>query len=241
MDPTAPPAYHGSMSALRRLALPCCLLLSVGCVAAKQESAAREQDAPPAAERAEDKTVDAEAPGAGGSPGAKPNTVAPLAEDEEAKMEEEPLADDADGDSVTGKRKAKQSRAAVPAGPSGFAEGERDRGDLLSEVRLVGDPVVGGGLDRDIVRRRTKVQVKDVAVCHDLELRRSPGLSGTIVVRLTLDEDGAVEDAELVDEDSDIGSPATERCVLEAVKRWTFPAPEDGSATVEISLELAPK
>ena len=132
-----------------------------------------------------------------------------------------------------------------PPAPSREAKAKGSRADkkpsaIGSSVRLVGEPKLGGGLRRDLIRRSTESHVDDLAACHREQLQYKPDIAGELVVTLTIDEDGNVSKAEL-GEASNLGNSVIEQCVLSAIEGWRFDAPDGDDASVELRLDFSPE
>jgi outer membrane biosynthesis protein TonB len=106
---------------------------------------------------------------------------------------------------------------------------------------VIAVPMINGGLDRDIIRRTASDHADDIQSCHGRALAAMPELAGIIVVKLALDPDGRVSEAEL-GESSAFTSREVEDCVLALVHGWQFPAPRKGErVSAELTFELGPR
>ncbi len=85
---------------------------------------------------------------------------------------------------------------------------------------------VQGSVSRETVSRTVAQRTNEVRVCYEMLLRRSASATGRVSVRFVIGADGRVTAAVVAE--STLGDEETERCVAEAVRRWTFPAPEGG-------------
>jgi len=94
----------------------------------------------------------------------------------------------------------------------------------------VGQAVITGHLDREIIRRTIRRQINRVKAAYERQLKARPDLAGKLVVRITIDEKGAVTDAAVAS--SDMGCPELEREVVAVVRTWTFPAAAGGGVVV---------
>jgi biopolymer transport protein ExbD/Zn-dependent protease with chaperone function len=95
-----------------------------------------------------------------------------------------------------------------------------------------------GTLDKSIIRRAVQEHLGDVRDCYERYRDHEPGPSGRLVVKFTIDETGTVVASQL--DDSTVGAPPIESCVVKAVRRWTFPRPEHGVVIVSYPFELTP-
>jgi TonB family protein len=96
-----------------------------------------------------------------------------------------------------------------------------------------------GSLDKEIIRRIVRRHLNEVRYCYEQVLPRHPSLSGRAVVQFTIGKDGQVIASVL--QSSTLAMPNLESCVVNAVKRWPFPAPERGGLTmVSYPFQFAP-
>jgi TonB family protein len=87
-----------------------------------------------------------------------------------------------------------------------------------------------GELDLKLVAKAVRGQMPAVKRCYETALQANPGLAGKLVVRFTVDVDGAVRRASL-DQDT-LAAPEVGRCVLDVLKAVEFPPPTGGSVEV---------
>lgn len=83
-----------------------------------------------------------------------------------------------------------------------------------------------GALSREIIRRVVRRHLKEIRHCYSQELQTNRSLSGRIAVEFTISGNGRVMTANI--EDSTVNNTNVEQCVVRAVRRWLFPAPEGG-------------
>ena len=77
-----------------------------------------------------------------------------------------------------------------------------------------------------------------VSRCYEQALARTPALAGRLAVRFTLGPTGIVQADEVT---AALGDAPFQQCVLAAVRRWVFPAPEGGGViTVTYPFNFAP-
>jgi TonB family protein len=119
-------------------------------------------------------------------------------------------------------------------GKPGFDPGAHGRrlGDRTSAVPKIstGKPEVRGTLGREIIRRVIRRHINEVRFCYEQDLAQRPSLAGRVSVRFIVSPTGAVQAAGV--DHSTLGAPRAEACVAQAVRRWTFPAPEDGGLVI---------
>jgi TonB family protein len=116
----------------------------------------------------------------------------------------------------------------------GTGTGYWNRGPGIDRVKRMGDgPEVTPGivkargrLDKEIIRRVIRSHLKEVKFCYETELVRKPDLYGRLTIQFTITPTGTVSSSAV--ERSSVGNRAVEQCIASAVKRWTFPQPEDG-------------
>lgn len=66
-----------------------------------------------------------------------------------------------------------------------------------------------------------------IKYCYERELKRHPTLKGKVTVRITVNADGEVADAEIVN--STLNNERVERCIITRIKRWNDFKPIDRS------------
>jgi TonB family protein len=92
--------------------------------------------------------------------------------------------------------------------------------------------VKGGIIDKEIVRRIVRRHINEVRYCYEQGLTRHPGLGGRIVVQFMISGKGQVLSS--VMQSTTISDVAVQSCVVQAVRRWEFPAPS-GGGLVQVS------
>jgi len=94
-------------------------------------------------------------------------------------------------------------------------------------------PVIEGDgrIDREMVRRVIGKHRAEIRYCYERVLLADRGLHGKIVVRFLIDPRGQVLQASI--KESTMAQPEVEQCILERVRRWTFPVPR-GQGMVEV-------
>ena len=104
---------------------------------------------------------------------------------------------------------------------------------------IIGDASVRGTLDKEIIRRVVRRHLNEVKYCYQQALTRRPTLEGRIVTQFTIAPTGQVLAAVL--QSSTLREVSVEACVVNAVKRWEFPAPDRGGlAMVSYPFSFAP-
>ncbi|HEY0882707.1 MAG TPA: AgmX/PglI C-terminal domain-containing protein [Archangium sp.] len=120
-----------------------------------------------------------------------------------------------------------------PLGPGkgpGIGPGERPgglRGHQRVDITCKDcTTVVAPGYDRDLVLKVVKRHQNEIRFCFESELNKAPNLSGKVTVAWTIGATGAVETAQIAE--SGLANEQVESCIVQRVKRWTFPEPEGG-------------
>ncbi|MBC7172113.1 MAG: AgmX/PglI C-terminal domain-containing protein, partial [Polyangiaceae bacterium] len=88
-----------------------------------------------------------------------------------------------------------------------------------------GTPERRGALAADVIRRVVSRHRAEIRFCYEQGLQRRPDLAGRVVARFIISPTGAVTTSVA---SGDLGDASVEQCVAQAVRRWSFPAPEDG-------------
>jgi hypothetical protein len=103
----------------------------------------------------------------------------------------------------------------------------------------IGQVVSHGNLDKEIIRRIVRTHLNEVRFCYEGALARKPSLAGRVVAQFTIAPTGRVLVSVL--QSSTLAEPRVESCIVEATRRWQYPAPEGGGlVTVTYPFQLAP-
>jgi len=87
----------------------------------------------------------------------------------------------------------------------------------------------------DTVRRRSG----GVKYCYDAQLNGNPELPGDILkIRFVIGSSGSVDSCSIVS--SSLGNASLQECLCRMIRRWPFPAPEEGTATADLTVQFIP-
>jgi TonB family protein len=103
--------------------------------------------------------------------------------------------------------------------------GFRGRDSKVPQLRS-GTPEVHGSLAKEVIRRTIQRHLSEVRFCYSKGLLKRPDLNGRVQVMFMITSTGAVQEARVID--SELNQADVEGCIAEAVRRWTFPAPDAG-------------
>jgi TonB family protein len=120
-------------------------------------------------------------------------------------------------------------------GARGDLRGPREHGPPRVRVTRA---EVRGGLSPDVIRRVVRRHLNEVRFCYEQQLARVPDLAGRVTVQFLIAPSGAVQSSAL--RSSDLGSARVEQCVVQAVRRWTFPRPDGGVVGVSYPFVMTP-
>jgi len=109
------------------------------------------------------------------------------------------------------------------------AGGSVSRRSAAPQIRA-GAAMVRGSLSKQVIRRVIKRHVNEVRFCYEQQLQSDPTLEGRVVIKFVIDAKGNVVQAAVAE--STFNDTIIETCILQAVRRWTFPAPEGGGIVV---------
>lgn len=103
--------------------------------------------------------------------------------------------------------------------------------DTGSTVGSSGGAGTGGDAIRSNQSLLTVVRryAPGVQFCYENELKKNPGLRGKLVVSLTVEPGGLVNNVVLVE--NSLNSPAVTECMLAQMRGWKFPAIGSGTVT----------
>jgi pSer/pThr/pTyr-binding forkhead associated (FHA) protein len=109
------------------------------------------------------------------------------------------------------------------------AGGFRGRDAKVPQIRS-GNADVRGSLSKEVIRRVIQRHINEVRFCYEQELSSRPDLGGRVQVKFIVSPSGAVQAANV--ESTTLGAPRAENCIAQAVRRWTFPAPDGGGIVI---------
>ena len=109
------------------------------------------------------------------------------------------------------------------------AGGFHGRSAKVPRIRS-GQADVHGSLSKEVIRRVIGRHINEVRFCYEQELSSRPDLSGRVQVKFIISPSGAVQAANV--ESSTLGAARAEGCIAQAVRRWTFPAPDGGGIVI---------
>jgi hypothetical protein len=107
------------------------------------------------------------------------------------------------------------------SGAGGFS----GRRSTVPRIRT-GDADVRGSLSREVIRRVIRRHINEVRFCYEQELAQRPDLAGRVTVSFIISATGAVQTATV--SNTTLNNARVEGCIVQAVRRWTFPAPDGG-------------
>jgi hypothetical protein len=94
----------------------------------------------------------------------------------------------------------------------------------------VGQPVILGSLDREVIRRVVKAHTAQVRYCYERRLVVNPTLAGQLALRFVIGADGQVKQVTVQNDrlgDADVAS-----CLMARAKTWLFPQPAGGGVVI---------
>lgn len=93
-----------------------------------------------------------------------------------------------------------------------------------------GKAEVMGSMSQAIIRRVIRKHRDEMRYCYEKHLLAEPKLSGKATVKFVIGTSGKVQTAAI--HSSSLGNKSLEKCVLSAIRRWTFPSPDGGIVVV---------
>jgi TonB family protein len=100
--------------------------------------------------------------------------------------------------------------------------------DRESRVPRVLTPAVTdvmGSLSPEVIRRVVRQHLPEVRFCYEQGLQSDASMEGRVTVSWVIGGNGQVTASRVGS--SDLGNERVEGCIVQAVRRWTFPAPQD--------------
>jgi TonB family protein len=117
-------------------------------------------------------------------------------------------------------------------GAPGVTMAMRTRREPVPMARPAGEAAVKGSLAKEMIRRVIQRHLNEVRFCYEEGLRSAPELAGRVSVSFLIAPSGVVQASAL--EHSSLGASRVEQCIVQAVRRWSFPSP-DGGGYVTVS------
>ena len=91
---------------------------------------------------------------------------------------------------------------------------------------------IKGNLDKAVVERVVRRHRAQIKYCYELELMRTPGLEGKLVMQWVIGQDGKVRSAKSRAEGTTLANEALTRCIVNKVRTWVFPSPKGGGVVI---------
>ncbi len=115
---------------------------------------------------------------------------------------------------------------------SGYGRGAGGLGGRRGRAPRIrsGAAMVRGSLSKEVIRRIVHRHINEVKFCYERQLAKRPDLAGRVSVKFIISGTGAVQMAAVAN--STVGDPMVENCIVQAVRRWTFPQPEGGGIVI---------
>lgn len=98
----------------------------------------------------------------------------------------------------------------------GLISGKKDTDIGISTSQ----PVVIGGLDKDLIRRVMHRHRSQIRYCYELALTKKPQLAGRVAIKFVISASGAVASTEVTES---LDADTLDRCVESRVRAITFP------------------
>lgn len=88
----------------------------------------------------------------------------------------------------------------------------------------------GAGLPPEVIQRIVRAKIGQIQACYEAAMAKAPALAGKVAVKFIIDGQGSVSSASAAD--TNITDADMVSCVIGAVKKMSFPAPDGGSPIV---------
>ncbi|MEM1349330.1 MAG: AgmX/PglI C-terminal domain-containing protein, partial [Myxococcota bacterium] len=107
-----------------------------------------------------------------------------------------------------------------------------DLGQKNSKVPKIvpGKPRVMGSLDKEIIRQVVRRHRNEIRFCYEQQLQKNPKLAGTVNVKFTISNTGAVISAIVAT--TTLKNAKVETCMTGKIRRWVFPEPKGGGIVI---------
>ncbi|MDE0883738.1 MAG: AgmX/PglI C-terminal domain-containing protein, partial [Myxococcota bacterium] len=115
-----------------------------------------------------------------------------------------------------------------------YGKQQRNLGDkkrLKISLNSAGSKVKGN-LDRKVVERVVRRHRAQIKYCYELELMRTPGLEGKLVMQWVIGPNGRVRSAKARTQGTTLANDALTRCIINKIRAWAFDKPRGGGVVV---------
>ncbi len=118
----------------------------------------------------------------------------------------------------------------IGGGLASYGDGKGGlRGKSDADIGLgPGRPKVTGSIDPELIRKVVHEHRAQIRTCYETQLNAKPDLAGKLVSAWTIDQSGAVTEAEAHTQESTMRDHTVEQCVASRIKTWRFPIPKGG-------------
>ena len=89
-------------------------------------------------------------------------------------------------------------------------------------------PSVTGAIETRIIQKIARQHFGELRACYERELSKNKNLNGNLIVTLEVTPQGAADKVTIKESELNM---VVDDCVSNSIKRWHFPAPEDGGTT----------
>lgn len=87
-----------------------------------------------------------------------------------------------------------------------------------------------GSLPKQVVQKTIRGHINEVNTCYERALSKTPKLTGRVLINMVINDKGTIYVASLFS--SELDNPIVEKCIVTAVKSWTFPPPPGGGMVI---------
>lgn len=153
----------------------------------------------------------------------------------------------ATGDDAATRRSGSGPDTVGIGGIDGSLMGGGERANLAEKKRTVAPQITfddsgfeaeTSSVDKDSLGRYIRMRIKSVQACYEKELKRNPSLKGKIVVRFVILTTGRVSEVSI--DQNTMGDQAVASCIVNTVRRWSFPIKPEDDAPVSFPFVFSP-
>lgn len=131
--------------------------------------------------------------------------------------------------------KIEDVQAAKSSGKVGIAKREEK---VVKGAAKLGAPEVDGSMSSKDIGKVVRMNSAAVRRCYEKALKSDPTLKGKIAVTFMINAKGRVEMVEISDDT--MKNASVSACIKSLVRRWRFPQPEGGPASVTLPFVFSP-
>jgi TonB family protein len=104
---------------------------------------------------------------------------------------------------------------------------------LYKKPDIIGEASNSAKRSQDAIHNVVKTNLASIKISYERQLKLNPALTGKVVVRFLIQEDGSVANVEIIE--STMNSPELEKDIVRKIERWKFETLASGSGSITVT------